>query len=107
MRNSMLVLALVATVFVAVGCVAPYGAPNYGGLVTANVKGPVTGVDNNVSPSKMGESKATGIIFFANGDASISAAMKNGGITKVHHVDSESFSVLGIYSEYKTIVYGE
>jgi len=96
MRNSMRVLSLAMAVFFAVGCVAPYGVPNYGGLVTANVKGPVAGVDNNVSPSKMGEAKATGIIFFSQGDASISAAMRAGGITKVHHVDCEAFSVLGL-----------
>ena len=107
MKSAILVLFVVAVAVVATGCVAPYGAPNYGGLVTANVKGPVAGVDNNVGMSKVGTSESMGIIFFAQGDASIKAAMENGGITKVHHVDSESFSVLGLYSTYKTVVYGE
>ncbi len=41
------------------------------------------------------------------GDASISAAMAEGGITKIHHVDSKVFQVLGLYAKYETIVYGE
>ena len=43
----------------------------------------------------------------ATGDASIEAAMKNGGITKVHHVDWQAKNILGIYGEFKTTVYGE
>jgi hypothetical protein len=85
----------------------PYGSPVYGGLVTSGVKGPVSGVDNSVKPAKTGTSMASGIVFFASGDASISAAMANGGITKVHHVDSETFSVMGVYATYKTVVHGE
>jgi len=33
--------------------------------------------------------------------------MKNGGITRVHHVDHETTSWFGVYSTYTTIVYGE
>ena len=43
----------------------------------------------------------------AVGDASIEAAAKAGGITKIHHVDFKSHSVIGIYAEFTTIVYGE
>lgn len=107
MKNVILCACLIAVAVVATGCVVPTGAPVIGGLVTANVAGPVAGVDNNVGMSRVGEAEATGIIFFSQGDASIKAAMENGGITKVHHVDNESFSVLGLYTVYKTIVYGE
>jgi hypothetical protein len=41
------------------------------------------------------------------GDASISAAAQNGGITRIHHVDHETMNILGIYAKYTTIVYGE
>jgi len=41
------------------------------------------------------------------GDASIQAAMQNGGITKIHHVDYKVTSVLGVYATYTTVVYGE
>jgi hypothetical protein len=42
------------------------------------------------------------------GDASTSAAAANGGLTTVHHMDNELFSVFfGMYTESTTIVYGE
>lgn len=106
--KKLLLLAVAAGFAVSVsGCAVPYGAPAYGGLVTANVKGPVAMGDSSVKPAKTGVATASGIIFFATGDCSIEAAMKNGGITKVHHVDSETFSILGLYATYKTVVYGE
>lgn len=43
----------------------------------------------------------------ATGDASIEAAAKAGGITKIHHVDFENFSILGIYATFTTVVYGD
>ena len=43
----------------------------------------------------------------ALGDCSIEQAMKNGGITKVHHVSSKVRNILGVYAEYTTIVHGE
>jgi predicted nucleic acid-binding protein len=41
------------------------------------------------------------------GDASIASAAKEGGITKISTVDSDNFSVLGIYATNCTIVTGE
>jgi hypothetical protein len=35
------------------------------------------------------------------------AAMQNGGITRIHHVDHETLNILGIYAKYTTIVHGE
>jgi len=106
--SRILALVLLASLaFTAVACVFPTGAPNVGGLVTMNVRGPVAGVDNSVAMDKIGTAESQGILFFTQGDASIKAAMEQAGITKVHHVDSESFGVLGVYSVYKTIVYGE
>ena len=52
----------------------------------------------------VGEDKASSVWATAT---PLVAAMKEGNITKVHHVDSETFSVLGVYARYKTIVYGE
>ena len=43
----------------------------------------------------------------ALGDCSIKSAMKDGGITKIHHVDSKSTHFLFIMYKYDTIVYGE
>jgi hypothetical protein len=100
-------LVALSVICLIAGCAMPQTSPTYGGVVTTNVGGPVAGVDNAVGMSKMGTAESTAIVFFASGDASIKAAMEQGGLTKVHHVDCEVFSVLGLYSKYKTIVYGE
>ena len=55
-----------------------------------------------------GTSECMGILgLVAIGDASIKTAAENGGITKIHAVDYEAFSVLGVFSKFTTIVYGE
>jgi len=70
-------------------------------------KGPVAGFDASAGATKTGTARAEGIILVGYGDASIEAAMKDGNITKVHHVDSQTLNVFGIYCRYDTIVYGE
>lgn len=80
---------------------APVTAP-----ITLNERGPVS-AGPAAGQSKVGRATATGIVLFAHGDASISAAMANGGITRIHHVDHETFNILGLYAKYTTIVYGE
>ncbi len=65
------------------------------------------GVDNSVRPLKKGVAASKAIILFNTGDASIGAAMREGGITKVHHVDYDVTNILFLYNEVKTIVYGE
>lgn len=59
--------------------------------------------------TRTGYATCTGFLgVFATGDCSVSTAMENGRISKVHHVDSEVQTVLfGAYSELTTIVYGE
>jgi len=107
MARLLALVSVAGLLFASTGCVAPYGTPAYGHLITQNVRGPVAGVDNAVGQSKTGVAEAKGILFLAQGDASIAAAMANGGITRVHHVDCEVFSILGVYTTYKTLVYGE
>jgi hypothetical protein len=97
-----LTLAVSCAVLVA-GCAvghAPVVAP-----ITV-VKGPLSAGPAATSP-KVGKSEAWGIILFSTGDASISAAATNGGITKIHHVDHETLNILGIYARYVTVVHGE
>ncbi|MEI6823697.1 MAG: TRL-like family protein [Bacteroidota bacterium] len=77
------------------------------GMIYTDVKSPVTAT-SNANSSKVGTSSATAILgLFASGDASIDAAMKNSGITKIHHVDEHATSFLGIFSTYQVFVYGE
>jgi hypothetical protein len=77
------------------------------GVWYTDVKAPVTATSNSNS-TKVGTSEATSILgIIATGDASIDAAAKSGGITKIHHVDEHSTSILGFFAKYKVYVYGE
>ena len=87
------------------GCAAVGHAP-VTALITLEEKGPVA-MGTAAGSSKVGRAEAWGILVFATGDASIRTAMRNGGITRVHHVDHETTSWFGVYSSYTTIVYGE
>lgn len=61
------------------------------------------------TPRVQGEATCTQLLWaFMFGDCSISAAMKDGSITQVHHVDG-SLKVIfyGAYSEATIKVYGE
>ena len=94
----------IATLFMS-SC-ATVKSPLSGGLYT-DVKAPVTATSNSNS-TKVGSAKATSILgIVATGDASIDAAAKSAGITKIHHVDEHSTSILGIFAKYKIYVYGE
>jgi phosphatidylserine decarboxylase len=77
----------------------------YGGVFTQTDA--AVAVGNASGYSKVGTAESTAIIFFATGDSSIKAAMENGHITKIHHVDCKVMSVLGLYAKYTTVVYGE
>ena len=87
------------------GC-AMVNAP-VNGWVYTGLKAPVTATSNTGS-AKVGTGECTTILgWVATGDCSIDAAMKNGNITKIHHVDHFANSVLGIYATYTITVYGE
>jgi hypothetical protein len=77
------------------------------GLLYTSTKSPgfVTG---NAGASKVGTAEAMSILgLVATGDASIDAAAKAAGISKIHHVDEECTAILGIIAKYKIHVYGE
>lgn len=77
------------------------------GVLYKNVDAPLAATMASAS-SKRGESSCSSILgIVATGDASIDAAMRNGGITKIHHVDYNGTSFLGIYATMTTTVYGE
>jgi TRL-like protein family len=102
--GSHLVLTLLCGALLLTGCVLGHGpvvAP-----ITVNMKGPVSAGPAPTSP-KIGRAEAWGILVFSTGDASISAAMQAGGITRIHHVDQETQNILWIWAKYTTIVYGE
>ena len=58
--------------------------------------------------SKVGTSSAIGVLgLVAVGDASIQTAAHSAGISKISHVDVKKMSVLGLFAQYQTVVYGE
>ncbi len=99
-----LVLSFIA--FALTGCVA-VTSPVSNGLIYTGVSGPVAATAGDTY-SKVGKSSCVAILgIVSTGDASIDAAMKNSGITKIHHVDHKSTNILGVFAKFTTIVYGE
>jgi hypothetical protein len=97
-------LALAGAAALLAGC-AWAAAPVYGWYTDAKWG---TEVPAGPPGSKTGESHCTSILgIVATGDASIEAAAKSGGISRVMTVDHEAVNVLGIYSAFKTKVTGE
>lgn len=71
----------------------------------------ISHVDNSVKPIKKGCACVTNMLYVAAwGDASIEKAMKNGGISKVSHVDDKLRTVgiwIPLYFKGCTVVTGE
>ncbi len=64
-------------------------------------------VTGNAVGSKCGTAKAMSILgVVALGDAGINTAAKNGGITRISHVDAKTFSILGVFTTVEYFVYG-
>jgi hypothetical protein len=104
MKKRLALLIVFAAVVCFSGCATVYPI---GGLYT-EVKLPVDVTSNNGPALKVGTAECKSILaLVAIGDASIEAAKKNGGITKVHHVDWSVENILGIIGKYKVTVYGE
>ena len=76
------------------------------GFVYLNTQANEAATSNDVG-AKRGEACASSILgWVGTGDASVEAAVKAGGITKLSHVDSTASSILGIYAEYCTVAHG-
>lgn len=69
---------------------------------------PVAATSNPVG-NKCGVAKTTTVlsIFGGSADCGINKAAKNGGITRISHVDSFTKNYLGIVTIYGVRVYGE
>lgn len=104
MKAVIKVAAVLAVAAVLMGCATSYPV---GGIYT-KLSLPVNVGDQNAKAMKIGTAECTSILsMVATGDVSIQTAMKNGGITKVHHVDWDVENILGIIGKYKVTVYGE
>jgi outer membrane murein-binding lipoprotein Lpp len=113
--KKMLAVAAVASSTLLTGCVTNMfpGGPSPHGAIVTNVKSPAQNLtvatDANAGFDKTGSASSRAVMgLFAFGDSSVDAAMKKGGITKVHHVDHRVNSVLfGFWLQTTTIVHGE
>lgn len=86
------------------GCATQYPM---GSILTDNTL-PMKVGDNSVQSSKVGTATSMSYLgMIATGDASIQTACKNGGISKISHVDWKVKNILGFIGEYTTTVYGE
>lgn len=101
--NKIIIAAIALTSTTLAGCATSVPV---GGLYT-NLSLPVTATEGATS-SKRGEASCQSILgLIAQGDCSIDAAKKNGGIRKVSHVDWDANNILGIIGNYKVTVHGE
>ena len=104
--------AAIASIALVTGC-AQVGGPTtttslgVGGIILDHKSPASFDVDNNVKCAKCGKATSKSIVLFTTGDSSLKAAMDNGGITKVNHVDYEVKNIFNVYSEATTIVWGE
>ena len=104
MKLVLCVFALAALLMLG-GCTMPAG-PVMAPLVL-DQKGAIAAFTPEVKATRVGRARAEGIVFVGYGDASIAAAQTAGGISRIHHVDSQSMNIFGIYAKYETVVYGE
>lgn len=77
-------------------------------LSSCSVTMPVNATSNPVG-KKVGTAKATGYFgwIWLDQDASIQAAAKNGGITKISTVDVKYENILNIITSFETVVTGD
>ena len=98
-------LSLVVALFLS-GCAFPV-SPVGIGLIYTDVKGPVNAT-MGTKGSKEGQAESMNVLgIVATGDSSIDAAASSAGITKISHVDFKSWSILGLFSRFTTIVHGD
>lgn len=97
-RMTMAILLALGIAFGASGC-----------MYTQIAEPTLIDIDNNIGGQKSGracQSWVMGLVY--TGDASVDAAKKAGGVTKVHNVDNTTNAIFGfIWGERCTIVYGE
>ena len=111
MLKRVLVLPIFLTLIVSSGCmvgpIAPVQPPM--GAFFTQVRAPLdVDCDNTDMGSKVGQAKTMCFFHLVSvGDASVQAAAKDGGITKVKHLDYEFMNALGIFNTMKIIAYGD
>ena len=111
MRRTLTYLVVVSVALLVTGCAAMTISPVPGVFYT-QIRAPenalATPVGEVATYSKVGTASCTSILgLIATGDASVSEAMEDGDITKIHHVDYAGDNILGLVATYTVLVYGE
>lgn len=90
------------------GCLAISVTPvGVTGFAYSHTASPLMVTASQEKPTKVGRSTMRSIFgWYASGDASVDTAARNGGITRIHHVDIESQTILGVIADITTVVYG-
>ncbi|OGG95051.1 MAG: hypothetical protein A2527_12535 [Candidatus Lambdaproteobacteria bacterium RIFOXYD2_FULL_50_16] len=100
------VILVFLVALVLASCATVNYAPVNGAFYT-EIKGPF-GVTGEPGGSKIGEAKCTTYLgMWATGDCSLEAAMTQGGITKITHVDFVGKSVLGVVASFTLVAHGD
>ena len=93
--------ACLALMAFSTGCASTFPV----GVIFTELKLPIAATSNE--GNKVGRAKCTSVMGLVTwGDASIAAAMKDGKISEISHIDWEVKNVLGIFGEYTIVVYG-
>ncbi|GGY44556.1 TRL family protein [Bacterioplanes sanyensis] len=108
-------ICAVALVVLLSGCATNVypGGPTLSGALMSNTTSTAAALavptHKDAQPAKVGEASTTAVFgLLSFGDSSVTEAMKNANITKVHHVDYRNTTVLlGLFAQTTTIVYGE
>jgi len=94
------IVAILVVALLSAGCMKLY----------ANYKSPMDiHLDNTSLGKKEGRASRHTVLWIVSwGDAGVAAAAKNGGLTSMNHMDSETFQVLyGLYTQETVVVYGD
>ena len=104
-----LVILFGTQVFISSCAVVPSPVGPVGLFVDVTAPCPAVAANMNATGfSKVGKAEATNILgLIQTGNCGLSEAMKNGGITRIHHVDMQITNVLMLYAKKIIIVYGE
>ena len=98
--------AVCAAAVATTGCISAPFTPPMG--LYSEVSAPLSTEGPIQLGSKSGEASAKTILgIVATGDCSLQTAAKNGGLTKINHVDYRYKNILGIVQETTVVVYGE
>ncbi|MBI1851655.1 MAG: TRL-like protein family [Planctomycetes bacterium] len=103
--KTLCVLAVLCLLLTTTGCYTVFSP--VAGWIYTDVKwaGPV---GDGSGMSKHGSAEAMSVLGLVGvGDCSLEAASRNGGITKIHHADFHSWSILGVFGRLTTTVCGE